>query len=269
MGELLRTSLGIAALALAALPPPARGAGERVERFTGTARDLSGEVLYLEDHAVRRAGERLLGATTIYLDPAGERIAVLHTDFSRDPFAPSYVFEDLRSGAVEAVTVSAEGLELRAPKGSRILGRTTAAGRRIVTGQGLDRLVRDRLDVLARGEVLALTYAIPSRLDAYDMRVRALGSRGGATARVRVEFSSWVLRLLAPSLEVEYDGATRRLLRYRGVSNLAFEGGENPEVEITYAYAEEPGPRTGPRPPADAGLGATGSPGGEEPHAAR
>lgn len=242
MGGLLRPSLVIAALALAALPSPARGEGELIERFTGMARDLSGEVLYLEDHAVRRTRERLLGATTTYLDPAGERIAVLHTDFSRDAFAPSYVFEDLRSGAVEAVVVSADGLELRSPKGSRKLGRTTAAGRRIVTGQGLDRLVRARLDSLAAGEVLSLTYAIPSRLDAYDMRVRALGSRGGATARIRVEFSSWLVRLLAPALDVEYDGATRRLLRYRGVSNLVFENGENPEVEITYAYPQrEPG----------------------------
>jgi hypothetical protein len=233
MGELLRSSLFIAALALAA---PARGDGELVERFTGTARDTGGAVLYLEDPEVRRTPERLLGATTTYRDPEGAPIAVLRTDFSRDAFAPSYLFEDLRSGAVEAVVVSGEGLELRAPKGSRTLART-AAGRRIVTGQGLDRLVRARLDSLVAGEVLSLTYAIPSRLDVYDMRVRALGrARPGAAARIRVEFSSWVLRLLAPALEVEYDAATRRLLRYRGLSNLVFDGGENPEVEITYAY---------------------------------
>lgn len=89
---------------------------------------------------------------------------------------------------------------------------------------------------LARGTRLELAYAIPSRLETYDMRVRALGESAGPTVRVRAEFSSWVLRLLAPNLDVDYDRETRRLLRYRGLSNLTFEGGENPVVEITYAY---------------------------------
>jgi hypothetical protein len=58
--------------------------------------------------------------------------------------------------------------------------------------------------------------------------------------RVRAEFSSWVLRLVAPSLDVDYDAATGKLLRYRGISNLDF-GGENPAVEITYAHGPADG----------------------------
>jgi hypothetical protein len=229
----------IGALALAAMPHPARGYEELVERFTGTARGQDGAVLYLEDHAVRRTPERLLGATTTYRDPGGREIAVLRTDFSRDPFAPSYEFEDLRSGTTEAVDVSADVLALRAGKGSRTLPRPPEPARRLVTGQGLDRLVRTRLDAIETGEVLSLRYAVPARLDAYDMRVRAVDAEAaGATVRIRVEFSSWVLRLLAPSLDVEYDRKTRRILRYRGVSNLAGADSKNPEVEITYAYPQ-------------------------------
>ena len=60
-----------------------------------------------------------------------------------------------------------------------------------------------------------------------------------------MEFSSWILRLLAPTLEVDYDRATRRLLRYRGPSNLADASGNNPEVEIAYTYLEEAGAPAG------------------------
>jgi hypothetical protein len=63
--------------------------------------------------------------------------------------------------------------------------------------------------------------------------------------RVRVEIDSWVLRLFAGSLDVEYDRASRRLLRYRGLSNLTDARGDNPEVEITYAYPEEGTSRPG------------------------
>lgn len=242
-----------AALALAAIPlAPAAGAGDLVERFTGTARGADGAVLYREEHVVRRTPGRLLGATTTYLGPAGRPIAILRTDFSRDPFAPSYEFEDLRTGAVESVRISEGSIELRAGRRTRTLARLAPASPRVVAGQGLDRFVRHRLDAVAAGEVLSLAYAIPSRLGVYDMRVRAEGGgAGGSTVRVRVEFSSWLLRLLAPSLEVDYDRATRRLLRYRGVSNLAFGDGENPEVEILYAYPEAAGSRS------------------EEPHATR
>jgi hypothetical protein len=52
--------------------------------------------------------------------------------------------------------------------------------------------------------------------------------------RVRVEPASLLLRLLAPRIVAEYDRATGRLIRYRGVSNLAGPDGDVQEVEIAY-----------------------------------
>jgi len=229
------------ALLLVASPGTGRGEDGTVERFTGTARVGDGSVLYREEHIVRRNPERLVEATTTYRDSDGRVIATLHTDFSRDPFAPSYEFRDLRSGTVEKVEVSAREVELHSPKGARTVQVSEAQGT-LVTGQGLDRLLRARLDLLSRGEELEVNYAIPSRLDTYGFHVHALGgSPSDPTVRVRVEISSWILRILAPSLDVEYSRATQRLLRYRGVSNLRDSEGEYPEVEIVYAYPDDPG----------------------------
>lgn len=236
----------LAALALGALAPALPSAAERVDRFQGTARGRDGAVLYLESHDVRRSGDRLHSATTTYRDPEGRVLAVLETDFSRDPFAPSYRFRDLRSAAVEVVEVSAEGVTLGAGDRIRALALPAVPSRRLVAGQGLDRYVRDRLDELEAGSELRVAFAIPSRQDFYDFRVRALRGEGNdRTVRVRVEIDSWVLRLFAGSLDVEYDRASRRLLRYRGLSNLTDARGDNPEVEITYAYPEEGTSRPG------------------------
>ncbi|HVP68188.1 MAG TPA: hypothetical protein VMT17_13080 [Anaeromyxobacteraceae bacterium] len=233
-----------AALLLLALAAAGRTRGdEPEERFTGTARSADGALLYREDHVVRRSGGRLLDATTTYSDPAGRVIAVLRSDFSRDPFAPSYEFRDLRSGAVESVDILRDGVDLRSPSGARRIAAPEGPAR-LVTGQGLDRLVRDRLESLMRGEELEVAYAIPTRLDTYSFRVRALEDGAAQDrVRVRVEVSSWVLRLLAPHLEVDYQRSTKRLLRYRGVSNLADARGEYPEVEIVYAYPDDGGER--------------------------
>lgn len=227
-----------AVVAVLALAGAARAEVE-VDRFAGEARRQGGALLYREEHVVRRSGDRLLGATTTYRDAEGRPLAVLRTDFSADPYAPSYVFEDLRSGAVEEVSPGEGRVALRAGPRSRTVPAPEGEARRLVAGQGLDRYVRARLDEILAGARLDVAYPIPSRLETHDLRVRALGRPDGATVWIRAEFSSWVLRLLAPSLDVEYDLATRRLVRYRGPSNLAFDGGENPLVEITYAYPGE------------------------------
>lgn len=237
-------ALLLGALTSFAAPRSALAGAEQVDRFEGTARGRDGAILYVESHDVRSVSDRPLSSTTTYRDPEGRVLAVLTTDFSRDPFAPSYRFEDRRRAAVEEVEVSPEGVTLGAGSRRRTLALPADPARRLVAGQGLDRYVRDRLDALESGAVLKVSFAIPSRQDAYDFRVRAMpGEAGGPTVRVRVEIASWVLRLFASSLDVEYDRASRRLLRYRGLSNLTDERGDNPEVEITYAYPEAGGTR--------------------------
>jgi hypothetical protein len=226
-----------AALLAVALPAAAAGEGEAVERLVGLARGKDGALLYREEHEVRSVDGRVVEAATRYLAPDGAPLAELRTDFSRDLEAPSYDFRDLRSGAAERVEVAAEELRLEAGGRSRTLARPAP----LATGQGLDRLVRGRLPELEAGSLLVVSYAVPSRLDAYRFRIRALPADGGPTVKVRVELASQLLRLLAPTLEVEYDRATRRLLRYRGTSNLALgERGDHPQVEIRYAYQAGP-----------------------------
>ena len=218
----------IAALLLAA---PHGTRAEAAERFTGTARGSDGAVLYLEEHVVELEAGRPHSAVTVYRDPRGEAIAELRTDFSSDAVAPSYTFRDFRTGATEAVSVGEREVRLEA----RGRARTVARPAHLTTGQGLDRLVRDRLGALAGGESLKVDYAVPGRLDTYEFRIRAR-SADRDRVRVRVELASFLLRLLAPELHVEYDRDSGRLLRYRGASNLSFGEGDNPQVEITYAY---------------------------------
>ena len=101
-------------------------------------------------------------------------------------------------------------------------------------------VMRARLAALADGEVVRVRYAIPSRLDAYEFRLRGR-ALDDQRVRVRVELSSFLLRLFAPDLEVDYERGSGRLLRYRGASNLSFGPPgreENPQVEILYSYPE-------------------------------
>jgi hypothetical protein len=177
-------------------------------------------------------------ATLLAASLDGEAIARLSSDYAADPFAPDYEFQDLRSGAREAVRRGASGLQL--VDGDRASPLELPEGRPLVAGQGLDRFARAHLEALAGGEVLRVTLALPGRLDAFDFRLRGERTASGAI-RVHFEPSSFILRILAPSLEAEYDPASGRLLTYRGVANVAAEDGSSQKVEITYSYGDPDG----------------------------
>ncbi len=155
--------------------------------------------------------------------------------YSPGSFAPDYEFQDLRTGAREAVRRDANGVRLQDGERAKVLPLPQDVP--LVAGQGLDRYARAHLDELARGQVLEVSLALPGRLDTFGFQLRGERLENGLV-RVRFEPTSFFLRLLAPSLEGEYDPATGRLVRYVGVSNVADDDGSPQKVEIAYSYAE-------------------------------
>jgi hypothetical protein len=206
-----------------------------VERFRGVALTKDGAVAYVEKHEVHLSGGRVTSAETRYESPDGRPIARLVSEYPPGSFAPDYEFQDLRTGSREAV--SNAGNAIRLVDGSRVKVLPVPEDVPLVAGQGLDRYARAHLEELGRGEVLRVSLALPGRLDAFGFQLRGERRKSG---RIRVHFepTSFLLRLLAPSLEGEYDPATRRLVRYVGVSNVAAEDGSPQQVEIAYSYAE-------------------------------
>ena len=205
----------------------------QVERFQGVARGSDGSVAYVETHEVRISGGNVTSAETRYDHPDGRTIARLVSAYAPGSFAPDYEFQDLRTGAREAVRRDPNGVRLQDGDRDRLLPLPVDVP--LVAGQGLDRYARAHLDELSRGEVLEVSLALPGRLDAFGFRLRGEKLASGLV-RVRFEPTSFFLRILAPSLEGEYDPDTRRLVRYVGVSNVAAADGSPQKVEIAYSY---------------------------------
>lgn len=205
----------------------------QVERFQGVARGSDGAVAYVETHEVRMSGGNVTSAETRYDHPDGRTIARLVSAYAPGSFAPDYEFQDLRTGAREAVRRDPDGVRLQDGEKARLLPLPVDVP--LVAGQGLDRYARAHLDELARGEVLKVSLALPGRLDTFGFQLRGEKLASGLV-RVRFEPTSFFLRVLAPSLEGEYDPDTRRLVRYVGVSNVAAADGSPQKVEIAYSY---------------------------------
>ena len=211
-------------------------AAAKLVQFSGVARTEDGEFLYRETHSVEVEGSIPKRAVTRYFGPDGRKIADLYSDFSKDPFAPNYRMVDPDGNVLEAARLESSRLLLRSEdrSGAKVLPK--ARSQRLVTGQGLDHYIRYHLQALQRGKELVVSFPIPSRVDTYLFRLKAIenGQRDVVTVQIKVD--NFFLALLAPTLEADYDSKTGRLLRYRGVSNLANERGENPKVHIEYQY---------------------------------
>jgi len=207
--------------------------GGTVERYEGVAETPSGQFLYRERHEVTEVGGKPERALTVYYDRAGKEIARLSSDFRRSPYAPTYRFKDARSGKQESVEV--RGRSVQVDYGGERKSLAVPADETLVVGQGLHHFVRLNLARLSR-ETLTVRFAVPSRFDTYTFRVRPLDPPSPGVVRLRIEIDSWLMRQLAPNLEVDYELATRRLLRYRGVSNVEASDGSTQKVVIRYSY---------------------------------
>jgi hypothetical protein len=218
----MRVLIGLAAawcLALSAAAQP------RVERFYGYAYDLDdGRYLYTEVHHAELDGGRWLRGTIRYYAADGREIAHKTLDFSQDPYIPLYTQVQPDLGYQEGIArITAQSLELF--KQTREHGRRSASVARtpgMAADSGFHSLIYDHLPELLEGRTLEFRFAVAGRLDAYRFRVRKIGTtrfEGSQAVQLKAEPDSLLRWLVAP-LILTYDPQTRRLLEYRGVSNI-------------------------------------------------
>lgn len=233
--------LGVATATQAQATPEASDAGETpatVERFEGIATLENGKLAYRETHEVHYVGRLPVESITRYFDGRGKKLAELRSDYRGSPFAPRYVFTGADGKLREAVDWVGNAVRFRHRSESKVVPRAEAGKAKIVLGQGLHQLVRARIDALAAGKELVVSFGIPSRMDFYEFRIQGTAAPRANVVNLSIEINDWFLRMFAPSLEVDYDKTTRRLLAYRGVSNLPGPDGEPQHVRIRYIYPD-------------------------------
>ena len=251
-------TLSQASLAVAlALTATATAAGEETLKFRGYAYDLaSNRFLYTELHQQRIVDQRWLGGTIVYVAPDGSEIGRKALDFSQDPFVPLYRLDlKPRGGYAEGISsLSAGRIEMtRRGYGARDVERASVKRpQHVAADSGLHAYIREHFSELLAGQTVRFVFAVAGNLDAYKFRVRRLSDttfEGQPAVRFRVEPDSLLRWLFAP-LELTYETGQRRLLEYRGLSNLHDPAtGKAYNARIVYPSSPPAG-----APPVPAGL---------------
>jgi hypothetical protein len=210
--------------------------------FVGTARDLkSGEILYRESHAISNAGTPRETRVVTYACPDGAPFARKHLAYDASRLAPTFRLEDARSGVVEGIARDARGIEVFARADAKAPLRTARVdGEGLVADAGFDEFVRANWNALERGEPVLAPFLVPSRLDSLAFKVRKTGESridGEVVSDIRLSLAG-MLGWLVPDLDVSYRKRDRRLMRFRGTTNLRDAGGKMIEARIDFPAAD-------------------------------
>ncbi|WP_312315880.1 hypothetical protein [Stenotrophomonas sp.] len=217
---------------------PFTAAATPLLRTEGVATTASGVVAYREVHWQRGASE---GAQRLvqYLCPDGQPFARKQMPATASAQARGYTLEDRRSGQLAQVQVtdSAVGIDWKEDESAkRQVNRITLPASAVVDA-GFDAAVRARWNDLLGGKALSLPFLVPGRARFYPVSVVHQGParwQGQSAQSFEVRLDTWYGGL-APRLSLVYADSDRRLLEFRGTSNLRDEGGKYPSVTVRFA----------------------------------
>ena len=220
-------------------------ANDRSTQTTSEAFDLeTGELLYREVHCVNAdVSER----EVFYQSPDGELLARKLVDYSSGKSTPSYEQQNFYSN--ETIRV---GLD-QGNVGMLILDNDSGQPRSQVTIEpqpdlpvvidaGFDEFVLANWDELVAGENLEFQFPFADREALVELRIGRLGcSYDSVTDQCfRLDLANWFFRMLVKPIELGYDPDSRRLVRYRGLSNIGDAEGNGLVVDLRYDYRNVP-----------------------------
>jgi hypothetical protein len=194
--------------------------------FLGRAYDPdSGRHLYTEQHRVRldeRGG--YISSSVTYVDPRGEPIAVKEVDFAGDQAAPSFRFRDLRTDSLLRVDSGGPVLSVSYRHGGREreADLDTDGKAEIVIDAGFDRFIQQEWEALLQGLARPFLFLHAPRARFMQFEVVKTGGTG-ETVEFQIRPAGFILGMLVDPIRVTYAVEGRRLLRYRGVTNIARE----------------------------------------------
>lgn len=233
---------GLIALALALT---AGVASAETLRFYGYASDLdTGKYLYTELHEQQVEGGQVKTASITYFDTAGKQIARKTLDYRQNRSIPIFRSEIPEQGYAEGITAVGTAIEMTKTtreKGTQNKHVDMPKGL-VAADSGFNHLIQDNLPKILAGETVGFAFVVAGNLDQYRFRAKKTGNEtfeGAPAARLRVEPDS-LLRVLVDPLDLLYDPASRRLLEYRGVSNMLDPATGKVYKKVRVSYAAKP-----------------------------
>lgn len=206
--------------------------------YKARAYDLkTGKFVYSEHHKEIHKGKKHVMSQVLYRGANGSVIARKNIDYSQSKTAPSFQMVDLRQGYIEGVKRVGSRYQIYARKNkqSKTEKEQVAIPRPAVIDAGFHAFIKQNWQKLITGKKLKLNFAVPARQDFYGFEMSKLKTSGDKVW-FRISISSMFLKIFAEPIDVAYSLSEKKLLEYRGLSNIPSNGDENYRVRILFDY---------------------------------
>jgi hypothetical protein len=196
------------------------------------------KMVYREEYVIQSDAEgRNRIIDTKYMHPNGDVFAEMHSDFSKDPYAPDSTFTDKRFNITEIAVLDNEKRMMkveRTYKGKKKTVEMKPDGT-FASGPGFNNFVLVNFDRLVLDEKLKLRFIVLDQLDEFGFDVFNEPNRTNQKLAIfTVRLSNWALRQLISPITLTYQRDNKQLRRFEGLSNLLSEKENDWNVRIEY-----------------------------------
>lgn len=187
-------------------------------------------LLYTESHWTSFENKAPKERTVLYRCADGTPFARKEISYAGSALAPGFSFSDVRFDYQEGLRWRDGQAQLWYRRADRAEQGTVAKSPVLVADAGFDMFVRTRWQDLAKKGGQPLDFAVPSRLTSYSFNLARTGVsqyRDEPAQNFKLGLNGW-LGLVAPDVELTYGIASKRLLRFKGISNILDNQGRKP-----------------------------------------
>jgi hypothetical protein len=189
---------------------------------------------YTESHWSAIENNVLKNRTVIYRCADGTPFARKEIDYAASGLAPAFNFKDSRFNYQEGLRWQNGAPQLWYSRDGQSKQKTLLASNNLVADAGFDAFIKNNWAVLIASKRQSLDFAIPSRLTSYGFNLQLINSlafMNEPAHSFKLGLQSW-LGFIAPNIEVTYSHNSKRLLRFKGLSNILNDQGEKPVQAI-------------------------------------
>jgi hypothetical protein len=204
------------------------------ERVIGYVRDAESQrYLYTEVHdQVLASDGSVQTSLTVYYDAQAKEIARKTLDYRQHRTVPLYRMDMPQQRYSEGIDSNKGQVSLFKQDQGQLERKNLPLGTGLLAADaGFNQLIIDQMPQLQAGERISFSLIAAGNLDSFRFRASKLGDtvlRGVPATRILVEPDS-MLRWLVSPIELVYDSESRKLMSYKGLSNII-----NPDTGKVY-----------------------------------
>ncbi|MGJ4787609.1 hypothetical protein [Leptospira koniambonensis] len=202
----------------------------------------TGNLLYKDFHEETWENGKHVSSIIIYKDMEGKTFAKKKIGFLKNRTLPEFLLEDYRDGYLEGGALQSGSLvKLFARRKSEdpIQEKILDAGNLSALDGGFDYFVIDHWDELISGKKINFHILVPVERDKFLFSVEKIKEgeyKGKPALFLRMKIASAILSMFVKPIDLVYDIGSKRIMEYKGTSNINDENGKSYKVKIVYGF---------------------------------